>query len=89
MTVSIRLAGALSAVAMAVSPLAAAQDADTREILAYVLTDAGLAKYTAATRNLAALPGGSPGACDEDSEASSIDDMTAQLNAAPGAKAAI
>jgi hypothetical protein len=69
--------------------IAVSQDADTREILAYVLTDAGLAKYTAASKKLAALESANPGACDEDSEASSINEMVAQLNAVPAAKAAI
>ncbi len=79
----------LAAAALLVPSISAAQDADTKEILAYVLTDAGLAKYTAATKKLAALESANPGACDEDSEASSINEMTAKLNAAPGAKAAI
>lgn len=80
------LAGAMLAAAMLVPPIAAAQDADTKEVLAYVLTDAGLAKYTAATKKLAALPAA---ACNEDQDSMSIDDMVVQLNAAPGAQAAI
>ena len=80
---------ALAAMAVLLPGTAVSQDADTKEVLAYVLTDAGLAKYTAATRKLAALESANPGACDEDSEASSIDEMVAHLNAVPAAKAAI
>ena len=40
---------------MALAPIAQAQklpDADAREVTAYTLTEAGFAKYTAATHNL-------------------------------------
>jgi hypothetical protein len=69
--------------------LAAAED--LQEVSRYTLTEAGLAKYAKATRNLAAIPG----ACeadeddDDDSNSQSIDDMVAKLDATPGAKAAI
>lgn len=69
--------------------LAAAQDRDTQEVQAYVLTDAGLAKYTQATQKLAALSGGSNACEDEGENSQSLDAMTARLNAQPGAKAAI
>jgi hypothetical protein len=69
---------------------AAAQDADAQEVSRYVLTDAGLAKYTQATKNLAAAPGACVERDDDDGSASqSIDQVVAKLNAAPGAQAAI
>jgi hypothetical protein len=77
----------LSAVmfALLLPGFAAAQDRDSKEVQGYVLTDAGFAKYTQATKKIAALPGGD---CDDD-DSQSIDQMTAKLNASPGAKAAI
>lgn len=63
-----------------------AQDADTREVQAYALTDAGLAKYTRATESLVALPGA---ACDDGQQAQSIRAMAARLDSIPGARAAI
>ncbi|MFZ2507667.1 MAG: hypothetical protein WAW79_04215 [Steroidobacteraceae bacterium] len=63
-----------------------AQDRDTQEVMAYTLTEAGLAKYVQATRNLAELPE----TCDEDdSDSQSIDQSVAKLNAHPAAKAAV
>jgi hypothetical protein len=65
---------------------ATAQDADAAEVQRYVLTEAALAKYTQATRNLAAVES----ACEEqDSDAESIDEMVAALNAMPGADQAL
>lgn len=72
-------------IALLLSGYAVAQDRDAREVQSHVLTDAGLAKYTQATKKMAALPGGD---CDDD-DAQSVDQMTAKLNASPGAKAAI
>ena len=68
--------------------VACAQDKDVAEIQRYVLSDAALAKYTAATKKLAALPGGS---CtdEEDSENPTIDQMAAKIAAVPGAQAAV
>lgn len=67
-----------------------AQDADTREVQSYVLTDAGLAKYTQASRKIAALSGAASGSCeDDDSESTSLRDVTAKLDALPGIKSAI
>jgi hypothetical protein len=67
-----------------------AQDADTREVQNYVLTDAGLSKYTQATKKLAALPRASASSCeDDDSDAQSLSDMVAKLDAVPGVKSAI
>lgn len=65
-------------------------DRDTREISNYVLTEAGLAKYSQATRNLDAIAkeSTSAGACDDDS-ATSLDAAVARIDSMPGAKAAI
>jgi hypothetical protein len=74
---------------------AAAQDADMRDVQRYVLTSAGLARYTLATKNLAALPAAQARACeedgddDDDADAQSIGDMVAKLESVPGAKAAV
>ncbi|MDH4255538.1 MAG: hypothetical protein OEX13_13560 [Gammaproteobacteria bacterium] len=72
-------------IALLLPGFAAAQDRDAKEVQSHVLTDTGLAKYTQATKTIAALPGG---ACD-DGDSKSIDQMTAKLNASPGVKAAI
>lgn len=84
------LAGAALLLA-AVAPGVHAQDADGAEVKRYVLTEAGLAKYSQAHRNLAALPAGRTGSCDDDSGDSptSISGMVAKLDATPGAKAAV
>jgi hypothetical protein len=88
-----KFAACLVAAAAALATLpAAAQDADSQEVTRYTLTDAGLAKYTKASQNLAALPGGSPGCAqddDSDSESNSISELAAKIDAAPGAKAAV
>jgi hypothetical protein len=79
-----------AAVALA-PPLAIAQDRDSQEIASYALTEAGLAKYTQATKNMAALAAGAQPDCSEedDSNGQSIDQTVAKFNAVPGAKAAI
>jgi len=71
-------------------PAAHAQTADAKEVSRYVLTEAGLGKFTRATQNLAAVPG----ACvredsDDGSSNASLDQLVAKLEATPGAKAAI
>ena len=69
-----------------------AQDADSQEITRYTLTEAGLAKYTKASQNLAALPGGAPGCAnddDSDSDSNSIAELAGKLDASPAAKAAV
>lgn len=75
---------------------ATAQDADMRDVQRYVLTSAGLAKYTLATKKLAELPAAQARACgddsdddDDDADAQSIGDMVAKLESVPGAKAAV
>jgi hypothetical protein len=66
-------------------------DRDTKEINAYVLTEQGLAKYTAATRNLGAIAKRLAGNCndDDDNGAQSLDATVARINAIPEAKTAI
>jgi hypothetical protein len=81
----------LSALALALflPAITAAQDRDTQEIQKYVLTDAGLAKYSQATRKLAMLPADESGACDDAGDSLSIDETAAKLNSLPAAKSAI
>jgi hypothetical protein len=69
--------------------LAIAQDRDTQVVQSYVLTEAGLAKYTQATKKLAAMEDDIPDGCDDDADSKSLDDMVAKLDSVPGAKAAI
>lgn len=67
-------------------------DRDTREISSYVLTEAGLAKYTQATRNLGALAKRMSDACDDGDDGQdtqSLDDAVAHFDAIPGVRAAI
>ena len=79
------LAGAL------ISPMASvaqdSSDRDTREINAYVMTESGFAKYSQATRNMAALPN----RCDEHKQegAKSLGEMAAQLDSVPAIRTAI
>lgn len=80
---------AAAAIALTAPGVATASDKDTREVAAYVLTDAGLAKFTQATQNLAAVPGACARNDDDGSNSQSIDQMVAKLNAVPGAQAAI
>ena len=80
----------LVALALVLPAIAAAQDRDTQEINRYVLTDAGLAKYTQATQKLNAL--GAAG-CEhesvDDSDTGSLTAAVANIDANPAAKAAI
>jgi len=69
-------------------------DADSREISAYRLTDAGLQKYLQAFRNLSELESQTPGACDDEAaddgdDVTSIDAAVAKLVATPGASKAL
>jgi len=78
--------------ASAPSFAANAAASDTREIASYVLTEAGLAKYTQAVKNLAPLAKRLSDACkaDDDSDnVRSLDDMVARFDAVPGVRAAI
>jgi hypothetical protein len=80
---------ALVAVVLLVPGGAGAEDRDAQEVASYVLTDAALARYTKATKNLAALPGGKPGDCDAGDDSMSLAEMVAALDGTPGAKGAI
>ncbi|HEU4515973.1 MAG TPA: hypothetical protein VFR77_01600 [Steroidobacteraceae bacterium] len=76
--------------ALAIPGVAIANPQDHREISSYVLTEAGLAKFTKATQNLSAIPG----ACDDDDDdddasTRSIDAMVAEIDETAGAKEAI
>lgn len=81
-------------------PLGARSDAgsDAREIDAYRLTEAGLAKYTKATQNLGSLAKQMSEACDDerddsesedDGNAKSIDESVASFEAIPGVRTAM
>jgi hypothetical protein len=77
-----------SAAAVAQNPA----DRDLREISSYVLTDAGLAKYTQAVKNLGPLARGMDSCAegDDDSDsANSLDETAARIDAIPGVHAAI
>jgi len=67
-------------------------DRDTKEIGAYVLTEAGLAKYTKAVKNLGPLTKQMANNCGEDDdsdEAKSLDETAARVDKLPGVHAAI
>jgi hypothetical protein len=73
-----------------ISPeLAVAQDRDSREVSAYVLTESGLSKFGLASKNLAAVPGACAAENDDGDDLQSIDQMVAKLNSVPGVQAAI
>ncbi|MBM2853882.1 MAG: hypothetical protein HW417_810 [Steroidobacteraceae bacterium] len=88
------LRGLLAVLALALSlagPSQAQVSRDTQEINSYVLTDAGLAHYAKAAEALKRLADKMPSDCDDsdDSDATTIDQMVAKMNAVPGARAAI
>lgn len=90
-------AGCIAWAVLSFPGAAAAQDADVREVQRYVLTGAGLAKYTQATKKLAQLPAGKTQSCSDDgddgdddgADEQSIASMVAKLESVPGAKAAV
>lgn len=76
------------------APVGAAGDADTREISAYKLTDAGLAKFGNATRRLDEAVQRSPDLCDDRAsddgdDAKTLDQLVAKLDADPRIRQAI
>ena len=81
----------LIVVAMLALPLAGfAQDADNREISAYVFTDEGLVKFQQALQNLHQLGDELARHCDDDgADDQSLDGMVARIEAVPGAVEAI
>ena len=86
---SLRLLVASCFVALLGSPAwSAPPDPDTQEVSRYVLTEAGLAKYTAATQKLSKMATGRRAKCD-DSSSSSLSQIVAKYDATPGAKSAI
>jgi hypothetical protein len=92
MSLRIQLANAFAVaatIALGATGVASANDKDTREVAAYVLTDAGLAKFTQATAKLAAVPGACAKQDDDGSNSQTIDQTVAKMNAVPGAQAAI
>lgn len=64
-------------------------DRDTNEIAGYVLTDAGLAKYTQAVRKLQPLMGQMPQDCDDDAGPKSLNDAAARMDGVPAVKSAL
>jgi hypothetical protein len=86
---SIACALGLLVLAPAASHAQSMGDADTREIAAYKLTEAGLGKYMQATRNLKGLPIDDCEDDSDDSDVRSLSEAVAKMDSAPGAKAAV
>jgi hypothetical protein len=87
---------AVTALALMLPALSQAQpDRDTQEINNYVLTDAGLARYTKAAQALGSMAKSMPSDCDDsddgdgDGNSKSLDQAAASFSAVPGVKAAI
>ena len=79
----------LSALTLALFLPAIAIADDEQEVRNYVLTDAGLAKYSQAARQLAVMDAGQTGACEESEDgddAQSISDVVAKMDRHPAAK---
>ncbi len=76
------------AIALLVSRASEAEDADTREVVSYALTESGLARYTQATRNLKPYANQLTD-CEGDDDSLSLDASVARLIAVPGVVAAI
>jgi hypothetical protein len=85
------LATVASAILLApvVSLAQGSSDRDTREISAYVLSDAALAKYERASANLGNLAKQVTANCEDSDGPASLDASVARMNAIPGAQAAI
>ena len=84
-----RLLGALTLAL--ILPVIASAD-DEQEVRNYVLTDAGLAKYSQAARQLAVMDTAQTGACEESEDgddAQTISDVVAKFDRYPAAKNAI
>lgn len=94
---AILIAAALALAASTPAWSQASGAGDAKEINSYRLTDAGLAKYTQAGRNLAPLASKAAAACenddsddsDESNNGTTIDQAVAKLNSTAGAAAAI
>jgi hypothetical protein len=82
----------VSALALLVSVAAGAQgltDRDAKEISDYVLTDAGLAKYTQAVRKLQPLKEELQQECDREDAQESLNGMAARMDKVSGVKSAL
>lgn len=88
---ALQVAGTLALFAAAPASAQQGGAGDTKEISGYRLTDAGLAKYTQATRNLESVAKAGQDACesDDDENGVTIDQAVAKLNATAGAAAAV
>ena len=75
--------------APAVSVAQGFPDKDAREISAYTLSEAALAKYARASTNLGSLSKQIVRNCDDSDSPASLDASVARINAVPQAKAAI
>jgi hypothetical protein len=87
-----RIFPAIATLALMLPAFAQAQvDRDTQEISSYVLTDAGLARYTKAAQALGAARKQLAANCDDDDDSNpqSLDQIVAKFNSHPGAKAAL
>jgi hypothetical protein len=78
-----------AAIGLAAPGFAVASENDKREISSYVLSEAGLAKFTQATQKLSGVAGACAQQDVDVSDSQSLDQMVAKLNAVPGAQAAI
>lgn len=88
--VTLRIAAMLIAACACCASIAQG-DPDTKEVSAYKLTDAALAKYQKATTSLASIPA-QPGECSDSADASngeSLDQQVAKMNANPAVRSAI
>ena len=85
------LFAALTLALMLPAPSQAQVDRATQEINSYVLTNAGLARYTKAIQAIGQIAKKNSSACDEseDDNPKSLDQMVAAINAKHGAKAAL
>jgi len=80
---------ALALLAPAVAGAQNFSDRDTNEIAGYVLTDAGLAKYTQAVRKLQPLKEELQQECDREDAPESLNDMAARMDKVSGVKSAL
>lgn len=64
-------------------------DRDAKEVADYVLTDAGLAKYTQAVHKLQPVKEQLPQDCEGDEQTKSLNDLVARLDGVPAVKSAM
>ncbi|HSB43623.1 MAG TPA: hypothetical protein VLD60_01345 [Nitrospira sp.] len=86
---AVTAAFALALLAPAVAGAQNISDRDTNEIAGYVLTDAGLSKYTQAVRKLQPLTGQLPQDCDGEEGPKSLNDAAARMDGIPQVKSAL